>query len=161
MSNNVKFDMKKLEQLNKVFKDGYSIRVGILGGNGAKQRGENMDMAGLGAVHEFGSITKHIPARSFLRVPLEDALPKLIKQSRGQFFKAIITGKLKEYYTWLANMCANICKTAFKNGGSQSGKWKPNSPYTVKQKGSSNPLVDTGDLSRSITAEVKHDTKRK
>ena len=29
-----------------------------------------------------------------------------------------------------------------------------NHPYTVEQKGSSNPLVDTGDMIQSITYEV-------
>jgi len=30
----------------------------------------------------------------------------------------------------------------------------PNAPYTIKAKGSSNPLVDTGQLKNSITYEV-------
>ena len=35
--------------------------------------------------------------------------------------------------------------------------WPPNSPKTVKLKGSSNPLIDTGTLRKSITYVVKED----
>ena len=36
----------------------------------------------------------------------------------------------------------------------------PNSPYTIAKKGSSNPLVDTGDMSRSTTWEIRKAEKR-
>lgn len=156
----VKYDTKKLDEVIKQLRDGYTIRVGILGGDGSKERGDNMDMAGLGAVHEFGSITKNIPARSFLRMPLEEHLTDALKnRSAGNDFEYYLKeNKLKQWYNQIGLACLRIILSAFKTAG--WGKWAKNSPYTVKQKGSSNPLVDTGALERSISYEVKHDTKR-
>jgi hypothetical protein len=37
----------------------------------------------------------------------------------------------------------------------QNGNWAPNAPATVKKKGSSKPLVDTGAMQRAITVRVK------
>jgi len=40
----------------------------------------------------------------------------------------------------------------------QSGAWTPNAPSTIKAKGSSKPLVDTGELQRALTFKL---TKRR
>ena len=39
----------------------------------------------------------------------------------------------------------------------QSGAWTPNAPSTVKAKGSSKPLVDTGELQRAVNFKVGDD----
>lgn len=85
--------IKAIKQLMEDMGQKYSIRVGILGSNGAQKReGTDLTNAELGAIHEFGAtinvtdkmrgyfwhqygINKsnepiNIPARSFLRVPL-------------------------------------------------------------------------------------------
>jgi hypothetical protein len=36
-----------------------------------------------------------------------------------------------------------------------SGGWAPNSPVTVKMKGSSRPLIDTGAMRQSVTYVVE------
>lgn len=155
----IKYDAKKLEEVVKTLRDGYKVRVGILGGDGSEERADNLDMAGLGAVHEFGSITNNIPARSFLREPIENNLGWFVKEFGEEFAYYLEKKQLKKWYLHLAFFCEAMCKRAFKTSG--DGKWAPNSPITVKLKGSSLPLIDTGDLSRSISSEVLNDSKRK
>lgn len=38
------------------------------------------------------------------------------------------------------------------------GQWPKNSPITIASKGSDSPLIDTGQLRRSITVETRHAT---
>ncbi len=46
----------------------------------------------------------------------------------------------------------------FTSAGGNVGGWKPNAESTIKRKGSSAPLVDTGRLRQSFTAEIFGDT---
>ena len=71
-------DEKKLvDELNKAvnkiadyFDGSYSTSIGIIGSKNTRPAEGDIDNAGLGLVHEFGSIIRNIPPRSWLRMPI-------------------------------------------------------------------------------------------
>ena len=177
-------NFKGLEELVKAMSKNYQVKVGILGSNGSKEVDKDLDMAGLGAVHEFGAtipVTKKlraffrykfginlkkttkqikIPARSFLRMPLERSNELLKKIRSGEdiglieeFFKEYgDTDILKDLAHAVGAGAVEQITDAFQSGG--FGTWAPDSSITIEQKGSANPLQDKGRLMGSITYDV-------
>lgn len=140
--------LKKLKE--KMSRDLYA-RVGVLGGS--PQRADEMGNAEIGLIHEFGSAAAGIPPRSFLRMPLEHEQKKLTDfagstVARNKFDKQDFKGFLQ----LLGIVGVEIVQKAFETRG--FGQWAPNAPYTVERKGSNQPLIDTGQLRRSIMNDV-------
>lgn len=140
--------------------DGQGVEVGVL-------KGEH---AWLAAIHEYGcditvtpkmraylhsrglhlrktTTSIHIPERSFLRTGYDQNRDAVLAKA-NMLLTEVVTGR----------MSARGCKTAV--GMELASKIKdhalaiknpPNHPFTTDQKGSSNPLVDTGDMIASIT----------
>ncbi len=179
-----------LKDLVKEMTKEYDIRIGILSSKGNQEVSKDLDMAGLGAVHEFGAkikvtpklrayfrytfginlkkTTKYIviPARSFLRKPIErtsDFLKK-VKEKTDYTNKETIklaeefikehgnSGLLDELATAVALSAFEQIQEAFDTSG--FGEWEPNSPLTISNKGSSKQLEDEGRLRKSITYEI-------
>lgn len=127
-----------------------SIKVGILGDKNAR-RDQNSN-ATIGAKHEFG--LDGMPIRSFLRIPIADNLQVYLEKA-GAFNKAVIAKIFaeKNLLGWMkaiAVVAENIVQDAFKTGG--FGKWTPSN---MKYKKTHQTLVETQQLQRSITSEVK------
>lgn len=92
-----------------------------------------------------------IPERAFLRNGYDENKDEVIRKAEAligdvvggtmtaeQLFEVVgllLSGKIKDYATALDS--------------------PPNHPFTVKRKGSSNPLVSTGDMIGSITYKVE------
>ena len=88
-----------------------------------------------------------IPERSFLRTGHDTYADKVLKKAEMALGQ-VIGGKM-DIDTWLdmfGQMMATKIKTYIRDLDSP-----PNHPFTIEQKGSSNPLVDTGNLIESIT----------
>lgn len=185
----IKYD--KLKKFVQEMSKKYSIKVGLLSNKGGSDEvGENLDYAGLGAIQEFGCDIKitpkmaaylaltakelglpdlkkqgdgyvHIPARSFLAMPLsrknfiiQKLKEKKVVHSQEEF--AWWLGKTGDLRTLAEMLGANAKETiidAFKTNG--FGQWQPNSPYTIAAKGSANPLQDTGELWQKIDYEIE------
>ena len=146
------------------------LQIGIFAKD---SKGEKPNIMMLAMVHEYGIDIKvtekmraylhsqgmhlkkdtkkiKIPERSFIRGgfdtnqkninrEVEKLLPKVLdlKLSVKAFYNtigALLVGMIEEYMTDLSD--------------------PPNHPYTVKKKGSSNPLINTGDLRQRITYKV-------
>lgn len=159
--------IKQLEHL-----ESKRIEVGVFAGK--KHPDSDIDLAGLAKVHEYGvtievtpkmraylhSIGLHlredtthirIPERSFIRAGwdnnkddvekrIERFLPQMMELdiNLDTFLEAVgkeVEGRLKEF---MKNL-----------------HYPPNSSFTIRRKGSSNPLIDTGALLDSITYKVK------
>ena len=159
--------IKQLEHL-----ESKRIEVGVFAGK--KHPDSDIDLAGLARVHEYGvtievtpkmraylhSIGLHlredtthirIPERSFIRAGwdnnkddverrIERFLPQVMELdiNLDTFLEAVgkeVEGRLKEFMKKL--------------------HYPPNSSFTIRRKGSSNPLIDTGALLDSITYKVK------
>lgn len=118
---------------------------------GVLPKGEPMTMAQLGAIHEFGTADGHIPERSYMRASLhanEKKIEKMITKLATQVLeedmpKEKALGLVGEYVK-------NVFKAFIRKGVPP-----PNKPSTIAAKGSSKPLVDTGQLLNTIEWEVK------
>lgn len=154
----IKFDNKGFDIIKKALSDNYKTRVGILGANGSRvHEDSDLTMAEIGAIHELGSISDKIPARSFIKMPLELKAFEWIKDNKDRYFKYLKLGKIKQFYKDLGFGAEDIINQAFTSSG--FGAWLPLKPSTIKKKGSSMPLLDTGALRGSISSTVLKDDK--
>lgn len=186
-----KIDYSKLKKIAQAMSKQYTVKVGLLAGKGGNEPvSENLDMAGLGAVHEFGARIKvtdkmrgffyyhfgvHlkkstteiiIPARSWLQMPLQqknaiiNKLKKRFKTQDELIEYVSKTGDFMSLAIMLGSAAVEQIQEAFATGG--FGKWEPDSPLTIDDKGSSMPLVgkgrgneSSGSLRRAVTYEVE------
>jgi len=163
----VKLDLEKISSIHAALSSGMRTQVGILGqkaqgrkvtvysvdGSKAGSQKSFMTNAEIGLVHEKGSLARNIPKRSFLKWPLfykgKDLL-KIKSELWSAFSKHEIS--LKKAYRNLGLMAEQIVQGAFESRG--FGSWEPNSDKTVAMKHSDQPLIDTGQLRRSVTSRV-------
>lgn len=110
---------------------------------------ETSQIAEYGFYNEFGTST--IPSRSFIRSTF-DANRSIYEQMADDAINdALLRGKrLRGGFTKIAvKMTADIKKKITKL------RIPPNAPSTVKAKGSSNPLIDTGALRNAVRWRVR------
>ena len=153
----VTIDMGQLEAIHNTLLAKYVTRVGILGSKTNRRGKANATNAGIGLVHEKGSLSRHIPRRSFIEMPMVIKSDELLK-SRNALWDDFITAgehthaRLKVAYKKLGQFAENIIQKAFESGG--FGRWAPDSAGTITRNRSSQPLIDTAQLRRSITSDV-------
>lgn len=168
-----KINYGNLKKLIKAMSSQYSVKVGLLANKGGSdQVSENLDLAGLGAVQEFGAtinVTPKmrsyfrykfginlkkkqivIPPRSFLTMPLS-RINELKKKLRSHFGNYSI-GDIADYITesgdfetlaiLLGVSAVEQIHEAFNTGG--FGEWEQNAPLTIEQKNSTMQLVGRG-----------------
>lgn len=129
------------------------VKVGVLAARGGAQQHESgISLIELAAIHEFGSPAAKIPERSFIRRTFNKnrELKKLTVHLARRIINERLTIRraLEQLGTWGA---AEVKKTI----ASGAPIPPPLKPGTIRQKGSSRPLVDTGRLLNSIAHEVK------
>lgn len=124
---------------------GKFVLVGIHESAGMAKSGE-FSMATLGAVQHFGN--DRIPARPWLDVGVESGTQEYLdiieegvaaELSQDQILNQVgvtAVGYVQQYITDLQD--------------------PPNAPSTIKKKGSSNPLIDTGAMRASVTYTVSN-----
>lgn len=116
----------------------------------------------LGLIQEFGTkekmegkrVVHHaIPARSFLRMPLMTRLQTKIDEIGRGVWRAIVLNRgLMPALGALGTVARNLIDLAFETHG--WGQWAPNTPFTIRKKGSSSPLIDKAQLRKSVTYQV-------
>ncbi len=148
----IRQDFSKLEQLNKNLKQKHIAKVGILGNKSS--RDEIDTNAGIGAKHEFGSLSEGIPRRSFLKDPLS-IKSKDINSTISKLIIEDITKKngITSIFKKIGIKAEQIISLGFASGG--FGTWKPLSKTTIESKGSSAILIDTAQLRKSISSTVE------
>ena len=144
----IKSDFSKLEILKKNLANIPKVKVGIL--NDKPRKGSESN-ATIGLKHEFG---EGVPARSWLRQPvisppMANAVVKLAKKIQRDVIKPDGMTKFMEA---VGSETVDVIRQGFESSG--WGTWQPNSPETIALKGSSKPLIDTGQLSQSISFEL-------
>ena len=172
----------KMKKITKELSKHYTVKIGLLASQGGGERiSDNLDLAGLGAVQEYGakipvtdklrnyfrwkfginlkkSTTEiEIPARSWLYEPIKDSsFRKTIYDYVGD--EELLEYADKDFMKKLANIIGNVgllqIQKAFNNGGI-NGEWTPNSQLTIAQKGSAKPLIDEGYMRSRVTFEVE------
>jgi len=101
-------------------------------------------------VHEFGSQSQNIPPRPYFRPTLLNN--NFYKHLRKMKFTKVMRGKLNATVALnqIGGMVADDIRMSIVSVSSPTLK-----PQTIKAKGSSNPLVDTGHLKQSVTHKVE------
>lgn len=137
------------EELKRRFKGGGgSVKVGILRGAG-KHADSDITIAKIAAFHEFG--TSRVPERSFLRSTMDEKASEIASLTR-KLNASIVDGKQDQAGALgvLGAFIANLFRKKI-----NSGLKPPLKPATIRRKGSSKPLIDTGQLINSIDYEVE------
>jgi len=123
-----------------------TVDVGII--DAGKHSSGDITVAGIGYAHEYGTAT--LPERSFMRSTIQ-AKKKEIIALQKKLLKQIVNGKIKMEagLGLLGEFMSDVISQKIVSITSP-----PNTPETIEAKGSSNPLIDTGQLKNSITYEV-------
>ncbi len=157
-----KTEVNKLPEVAKTLQmlNGKKVKVGAL-------KGEHARLAG---IHEYGcnipvtpkmraylhsqglhlkdsTTVIKIPERSYLRTTFDNENDRIINQTE-RVFSQVIAGKMS--VDDMLDLCGEQFATAIKDYIRDLSS-PENHPFTIEQKGSSNPLVDTGGLITSIT----------
>lgn len=153
MKPSMHFDLSKLHQFIAGLEGTKKmvVKVGIMGQKVA--RGDGPTNADIGAKHEYGSFSEHIPMRSFLRMPLHQKGEEIIADTARHSKEAMVAGNIKQVLVNLGVACETVIGKAFATGG--FGQWKPLAPFTVEQKGHSLILIESRQLERAITSKVE------
>lgn len=125
-----------------------SVIVGVPDG-AVSPTGDSLSM--IAAVHEFGSVTRNIPPRPFLRPSLRQNKNKygriLAKKATAILLGRISLHQALELVGQVAQ--ADVQKYMVEHSG-----FTPLKPATIKRKRSSKPLIDKGHLRQSIRYQV-------
>lgn len=145
-----------LAQVRKTAGSKPHVAVGLMGTKAAATRGdettrdgEPLTNAELGLDHEFGL---GVPERSFVRDTIDIKLRDITKTAAG-LQRAVLRGAL-------TTRNALDLLGLFVKGEIQQriadGIPPANAPETIRRKGSSTPLIDTGQLRGAIDHEVRN-----
>ena len=135
--------IKELEKIAKNLKGSDSVKVGLPKGSNDYPDGTSVIM--VGAVHEFGSPSRNIPQRSFLRSTVSEKRTSY-KSMFKKLSKRIVQGKMTK-----ARALGLIGLQVQTDVRAKITNIKD--PVLKHRDG--NPLVDTGHLRQSIVYEVK------
>ena len=138
---------------------GMSGKAGIIGTKAAEEHpsadGQPLTNAEMALIHEFGL---GVPERSFLRAAFDKNHPKYLERL-NVLTQAIFEGKftIQQALGLLSLEAASDMRNLIRDG---AGVPPPNAPATIARKGSSRPLVDTGQLINSISHAVERGTPK-
>lgn len=139
--------------VKRVFgKEKHSVAVGIFAKEGAQTYDDGLTVLQVAIWNEFG--TDKIPERSFIRAYFDENQERLKKIFARLMSYYVIQGRgTKEQVLELLGqqIVGEIRKRISR------GIPPPNAPSTIAKKGSSKPLIDTGQLRSSITYRVSKD----
>lgn len=124
----------------------YPKHYGGRGGKRRKPRKNPPYVAQVAAWNEWG--TRTAPARPFIR----PSIP-LIRRSMRQIMFDYVDPRHPVITKTVADLIGMSCQSILRQKIIDV-KTPPNAPSTIRRKGSSNPLVDTGFLGRSVSWEV-------
>lgn len=165
----VKINLDGIVELQKGLgmMDDHVTKVGVLGSKAARnnivhtkdgtkrKRGQisYLTNADIGFKNEKGSLAEHIPKRSWLKMPLTVKQDEL-NVERFELLKDFFNKKknVLRIYKELGVKAEEIIQRAFASKG--FGQWKDNSLTTIALKGSSQPLIDSGQLRQAVSSTV-------
>lgn len=148
-------DNLKIDKFLNSVKTQYEGKIGILGSQASAQHGDTgLTNASIGIIHELGSITRKIPMRSFLRMPINREKKNILAIGRNILLSQIkqATIDLKKVMTAMCVKALEASSNAFLTLG--FGTWPTLKNSTIKKKGSDVALVDTRQLIRSRSFKV-------
>lgn len=145
------------EKLRALGSETKTVVVGVLGADASQQHGEvhgkPVTVAQVAQWNHYGTST--IPARPAITIALlrNEAV---LKRLRARLAKGLLMEKLTmdQALALLGEAAVGMVKQEIADGVPP-----PNAPSTIARKGSSKPLIDTGQLRNSITYAVRDSTK--
>lgn len=125
-----------------------SVNVGFPAGH---YELDGTPIATVAAVNEFGSPERNIPERPFLVPVIRDNSPTYAKLN-AKNLKAISHGDMNvdQALGQLGELAVGHVKINI-----VSGTFTPLKPATIKRKGSSKPLIDTGSMRQAVAWEIE------
>lgn len=145
VTDKVTADGKKLQKILKELAD-KEVRIGFQQGKATEEDGT--DVCDIAAWNELGTV--NMPSRPFLRMSVDDNSDKINSFMSAQK-RSIINGEpadriLKKIGIFQKDLIQEKIT---------EGSFAPNAPSTIKAKGSSKPLIDTGRMRQSVNFEIK------
>lgn len=125
-----------------------SVMVGYWAGE--NKEADGADLVVVARAHEYG--TRFIPQRSFLRSTVIENREKI-----DRFIEKQVMEVIDQRQTMLQAMkkCGAFVTAMVKRKIQKSKEWAvPLSPKTIKRKGSSHPLVDTGEMRNKVDYRI-------
>lgn len=142
---------KRLRQeFARARRSGPHVTVGIQGSQAvADHSGAGITVAQVGAYNEFG--TSRIPARSFVRSTVD---------GNSRLYSRMLADVARSWIARRLSLAQGLGLVGAKVAGDiklriAAGISPPNAAATIARKGSSTPLIDTGQLRSSITSAVR------
>lgn len=153
-----------LKKLTQLLKAPFEARLGILGDQATAQRQQTTDEDGnvietdktnadIALEAEFGVRSRGVPKRSFLREPIQEKFDSAVMKAKKPLTEAMEAMDIKKFYELLGIVGEGVVQEAFDTRG--FGKWAPNAQMTIILKGSDSPLIDSSQLRKAITSDVK------
>lgn len=103
-------------------------------------------------VHTNGSPLWRVPPRPVLEPAIENRKEQIAELMKDAVNVALEGENIQVELEKVGMQGQNICRDWFTDS---ANNWEPNTEKTVKKKGSDKPLIDTGELRKSITYVVK------
>jgi len=144
-------DFSALEKLVENLSKKFYTEVGILGESNETEQG-GITLAGIGAVHYFGSPSRGIPSRDWLVYPIVAGQSRIEKTIEPKIEQLLSEGKVEEIFKLIGIEAEAVIKEAFEDGG--HGTWEALKEATIERKGSDTILVDEGDLRDAVTSRT-------
>lgn len=129
--------------------EGWAATVSFQGG----RNDSRMTNAQIAYVHEHGSPAQNIPARPFLGPGIKEAMPELVGVARQVAKKTVDNMSSSEVVRGMEILAAGL-EAAVKRK-ILKGPFAPLKPATIRRKGHSKPLIDTGQMYDSIKTKVR------
>lgn len=137
-------DGKKFEKLLKDLKD-KEVRIGIQQGQDSE---DGVDLVDIAMFNELGTV--NIPSRPFLRDSVDanaDQINNFLQSMKKQL---LASGSAEDVLKKIGVFQKGLVQEQI-----VKGDFAPNSPETIRRKGSDTPLVDTGRMRQSINYVIQ------
>lgn len=140
-------DLRVFDELKRRLIGERVVKVGFPQG---RTEADGTPVALIAATHEFGSPERGIPERSFLRSGMRENQEKYVRLNKVNLVR-ILRGQLtsEQALGQLGEMAKGDVQQKIR-----SGDFAPLKPSTVDRKGSSKPLIDTGQMVQSVSYEL-------
>jgi hypothetical protein len=152
----VKSQDEKLKEIISAVKklNNTDVLVGIPADESGRDNGGSVNNAELLYIHTHGSALKNIPPRPVIEPAIEND-KEIIGGILTDAAKAALNGDTAGIDISLekAGMQGQNSARAWFNNPKNA--WKPNAQETKNRKGSEKPLIDTGEMRKSITYVVR------
>ena len=146
----VKADFSGLEKLLQELKKPYITKIGVFK-EAVTPDGEQI--AAYGGDNEFGVVTRRIPERSFLRMPLQSKTADIKNAVYRRAGTNLEKGDIRQIFEDIGFAGEAVIQEAFDTRG--FGQWPENAQETIERKKSDAPLIDKGHLRHAITSKTE------